>query len=119
MSASFGNSHDLELPGSISLFLELAGSNLAQTLLNPSKNCMALVIFVPYACKCQTAIFNKNKRYHINFEGLGSVRAKLEPASSKDNEMLKINVLQKFTSMLFTRPYHSKSLKNGKMGTAI
>ena len=30
-------------------------------------------------------------------EGLSSVCAKLEPASSKNNEILEINVLQKFT----------------------
>ena len=32
------------------------------------------------------------------FEGLSSVCAKLEPASSKNDEIVKINVLQKFTS---------------------
>ena len=31
-------------------------------------------------------------------EGLSSVCAKLEPASSKNNEILEINVLQKFAS---------------------
>ena len=31
-------------------------------------------------------------------EGLSSVCAKLEPASSKNSEILEINVLQKFTS---------------------
>ena len=34
----------------------------------------------------------------MTLEGLCSVCAKLEPASSKSNEILKINVLQKFTS---------------------
>ena len=34
----------------------------------------------------------------MNLEGLSSVCAKLEPASSKDNEILEISVLQKFTS---------------------
>ena len=34
----------------------------------------------------------------MTLEGLSSVCAKLEPASSKDNEILKINVLQKITS---------------------
>ena len=34
----------------------------------------------------------------MNLGGLSGVRAKLEPASSKDNEILEINVLQKFTS---------------------
>ena len=34
----------------------------------------------------------------MNLEGLSSACAKLEPASSKDNEILEINVLQKFTS---------------------
>ena len=33
----------------------------------------------------------------MTLEGLSSVRAKLEPASSKNNEILAINVLQKFT----------------------
>ena len=34
----------------------------------------------------------------MTLEGLTSVCAKLEPASSKNNELLEINVLQKFTS---------------------
>ena len=34
----------------------------------------------------------------MTLEGLSSVCAKLEPASSENNEILKINVLQKFTS---------------------
>ena len=34
----------------------------------------------------------------MTLEGLRSVCAKLEPASSKNNEILKMNVLQKFTS---------------------
>ena len=42
--------------------------------------------------------FNKNKRCHMTLEGLSSVCAKLETASSKNNEILEINVLQKFTS---------------------
>ena len=41
--------------------------------------------------------FNNNKQCHITLEGLNSVCAKLEPASSKNNEILKINVLQKST----------------------
>ena len=45
-----------------------------------------------------TDILNKNKRYHMTSEGLSSVCAELEPVSSKDNEILEINVLQKFTS---------------------
>ena len=45
-----------------------------------------------------TDTFNKNKRWHITFEGMISVCAKLEPASFKNNEILQINVLQKFTS---------------------
>ena len=34
----------------------------------------------------------------MTLEELSSVCAKLEPASSKNNEILEINVLQKFTS---------------------
>ena len=34
----------------------------------------------------------------MTLEGLSSVCAKLEPASSKTNEILEINVLQKYTS---------------------
>ena len=45
-----------------------------------------------------TDSFNKNKWCHMTLEGLSSVCAKLEPASSKNNEILEINVLQKFTS---------------------
>ena len=41
---------------------------------------------------------NKNKRCHITLEGLSSVCAKLEPDSSKNSEILEINVLQKFTT---------------------
>ena len=44
-----------------------------------------------------TDTFNKNKLCHKILEGLNSVCGKLEPASSKSNEILKINVLQKFT----------------------
>ena len=33
----------------------------------------------------------------MTLEGLSSVCAKLEPASSRNNEILEINVLQKFT----------------------
>ena len=43
----------------------------------------------------QYLTFNKNKRYHMTLEGLS---AKLEPASCKNNKILKINALQKFTS---------------------
>ena len=38
---------------SISLFLELAGSKFGTYTTQPSQSCMALVIFVRYACKCQ------------------------------------------------------------------
>ena len=44
-----------------------------------------------------TDTFNKNKWCHKILEGLSSVCGKLEPASSKSNKILKINVLQKFT----------------------
>ena len=37
----------------------------------------------------------------MTLEGLSSVCAKLELASSKNNEILEINVLQKFTSHAF------------------
>ena len=40
--------------------------------------------------------FDKNKQCHKTLEGLSSVCGKLEPASSKSNEILEINVLQKF-----------------------
>ena len=36
--------------------------------------------------------------------GLSSVRARLEPADSKNNEILETNALQKFTSDAFFRP---------------
>ena len=39
----------------------------------------------------------KYNKCHTALEGLSSVCAKLEPASSKNNEILEINVLQKFT----------------------
>ena len=44
-----------------------------------------------------TDTFNKNKRCHKILEGLSNVCGKSEPASSKNNKILKINVLQKFT----------------------
>ena len=45
-----------------------------------------------------TDTFNKNKRCHMSLHGLSIVCVKLEPTSSKYNEILEINVLQKFTS---------------------
>ena len=41
---------------------------------------------------------NKNKQCHMILEGLSNVCAKLDPASSKDNVTLEINVLQNYTS---------------------
>ena len=41
--------------------------------------------------------FSKNKQCHRTLEELSSVCAKLKPAGSKNNEILEINVLQKFT----------------------
>ena len=43
-----------------------------------------------------TDTFNKNKRCHMTLEGLSSVCAKLDPASSKHNKILKINVSKNF-----------------------
>ena len=40
---------------------------------------------------------HKNRQFHMTLEGLSSVCAKLEPASSKNNELLEINVLLKYT----------------------
>ena len=48
-----------------------------------------------------TDTFNKNKRCHMDLEGLSIVCAKLQPTSSKDNEIHEINVLQKFTFHAF------------------
>ena len=50
------------------------------------------------AFKKATESFNINKRCHMTLEGVSSVCAKLELAGSKNNEILEINVLQKFTS---------------------
>ena len=53
-----------------------------------SESCQFLVLAsIPY----------KRDQCHTTLGGLSSVCAKLEPASSKDNEMFEINVLQKFT----------------------
>ena len=54
-----------------------------------SKNCRFLAFAgIPYKYnQCDTTL-----------GGLSSVCAKLEPASSQNNEILEINVLQKFTS---------------------
>ena len=38
----------------------------------------------------------------MTLEGLSSVCAKLEPAGLKNNELLEINVLQKFASYAFS-----------------
>ena len=40
----------------------------------------------------------KYNQCHTTLGGLSSVCAKIDPASSKNNEILEINVLQKFTS---------------------
>ena len=40
----------------------------------------------------------KYNQFHTTLEGLSTVCAKLEPAGSKNDEILEINVLQKFTS---------------------
>ena len=50
--------------------------------------------------------FNKNKRCYMTLEGLSNVCAKLEPASSENNEILAINVLQKFTSHVTCETLH-------------
>ena len=60
--------------------------------------------------KTTTDTFNKNKRCYVTLKGLSSVYAKLELASSKNNEILAINVLQKFTSLTIV-PQLSKCLK--------
>ena len=51
-------------------------------------------------------IFKKMKRCFLPLEQLSIVCAKLEPASSKNNEILEVNVLQTFTShvLLCTKP---------------
>ena len=49
----------------------------------------------------------KYNRCHTTLGGLGSACAKLEPASLKNNEVLKTNVLQKFTlNALFGSNFH-------------
>ena len=53
--------------------------------------------------------FNKNKCCHMTLEVLSCVCAKLVPASSKNNEILEINVLQKFTSYVL---YNHTQLDN-------
>ena len=52
--------------------------------------------FLPFTKTADT--FNKNKRFHMTLLRLSSVCVKLEPASSKNNEILEINALQNFTS---------------------
>ena len=55
----------------------------------------------PYSESCHflalTGVPYKYNQYHTTLGGLSGVCAKLEPASSKNNETLEINVLQKFT----------------------
>ena len=45
-----------------------------------------------------TDTFTKNKRCHMILEGFSGFCANLEPASSKNNEILEIKFLQKVTS---------------------
>ena len=61
-------------------------------------------IFFGFAKTTET--FDKNKRCYMTLEGLTSVCAKLELASSKNNEILAINVLQKFTSHVTCETLH-------------
>ena len=44
-----------------------------------------------------TETIDKKKRCHLTLGGLSSISAKLQPVSSKNNEIIEINVLQKFT----------------------
>ena len=64
------------------------------------------------ALKKATDSFNKNKRCHITLKGLSSVCAKLEAASSKNNEILEINVLQKFTSHALLQVFLEEAVPN-------
>ena len=50
-----------------------------------------------------TDTINKNKQCHMTLGGLSSVCAKLEPPSFKNSEILKINVLQRFTSRALSK----------------
>ena len=60
-----------------------------------------------------TDTFNKNERCHMTLEWLSSVCARSEPASSKNNEILEMNVLQKFTShALFCRTFYFQDFIN-------
>ena len=54
-------------------------------------------------CKDSIDTPSKNKQCHLNFRELSSFWAKLDPAGSKNNEILEINVLQNLHQMLFTR----------------
>ena len=59
-----------------------------------------------------TSIPYKYNQCHTFLGGLSSVCAKLEPASSKNEEILKINVLQKFTShALYLNVFISSSMQ--------
>ena len=63
-----------------------------------------------------TDTFNKIKRCQTTLEGLSSVCTILEPASSKNNEILEINVLQKFTPhALYSNKLPKKSLSSFKI----
>ena len=50
------------------------------------------------AFKKATDSFNKKKRCYMTLERLSSVCSNLEPDYFKNNEILEINVVQKFTS---------------------
>ena len=64
-----------------------------QIIINPCQICygftkMTILNAIFFGIYKDTDTFNKNKLCHMNLEGLSSVCAKLEPSSSKDNEIL-------------------------------
>ena len=70
-------------------------SNLVKYVMVDENDPILNAIFSAF--KKATDSFYKNKRCHMTLEGLSSVCAKLEPASSENNEILGIGVLQNFT----------------------
>ena len=71
--------------------------SFAFTFIKPCQICYGfmkttlLLIIHFLAITKTTDTFNKNKQCHMTLERLSSVCAKLEPAGSKNNEILKIN----------------------------
>ena len=68
----------------------------------------------------ETHAFDKNKQCHMTLEGLSGVCPKLEPGNPKYNEILEVNVLQKFTTNATAHISNFKlSIKNRHVSSVL